>query len=74
MVLVIQRLLKRVKMAAAHERMKENVKKKSRQWKNTELEYFASVSADEENDFALQLDTLALNKSANEAVFRDIKA
>ena len=30
--------------------------------------------ADEENDFALQLDTLALKKSTNEAVFRDIKA
>ena len=30
--------------------------------------------ADEENNLALQLDTLALKKSANEAVFRDIKA
>ena len=67
-------LLKRVKMAAAYERSKQRVKKKSRQWTNTELKYFASVLADEENDFALQLDTLALKKSANEAVFRDIKA
>ena len=67
-------LLKRVKMAAAYERNKQRVKKKSRQWTNTELKYFASVLADEENDFALQLDTLALKKSANEAVCRDIKA
>ena len=67
-------LLKRVIMAAAYERNKQWVKKKSRQWTNTELKYFASVLADEENDFALQLDTLALKKSANEAVFRDIKA
>ena len=61
-------------MAAAHERNKQNVKKKSRLWTNTELTYFASVLADEENDFALQLDTLALKKSANEAIFRGIKA
>ena len=61
-------------MAAAYERNKQRVKKKSRQWTDTELKYFASVLADEGNDFALQLDTLALKKSANEAVFRDIKA
>ena len=48
--------------------------KKSRQWTNTELKCFASVLEDEENDFALQLDTLALKTPANEAVFRDIKA
>ena len=65
--------LKRVKMSAAHQRKKQNVKKKSRQWTNTELKYFASVLADQENDFALQLDTLALKKPANEVVLQDIK-
>ena len=70
----LQCLLKRLKMAAAHERKNQSVKRKSRQWTNTELKYFASVLADKENDLALQLDTLALKKSANEAVFRDVKA
>ena len=56
----LQCLLKCVKVAAAYKRRKQNVKKKSRQWTNTELKYFASVLADEENDFALQPDKLAL--------------
>ena len=60
-------------MAAAHEGKKQNVKKKSRQWTNTELKYFASVLADKENDFVLQLDKLASKKSFNEVVTQLLK-
>ena len=35
-------LLKRVKMAAAHEQKKQNVKNESRQWTTTELRCFRS--------------------------------
>ena len=38
-------------------------------WTETELAYFAIVLADEKNDFAIRLDTLALKKTANNNLF-----
>ena len=46
--------------------------KKERAWTETELKYLALVLADEKNQFAVRLDTLALKKSANNEVFEDI--
>lgn len=48
-------------------------KERSRPWTETELKYFALVLADETNEFAHKLDTLALKKTANKSVFEDIK-
>ena len=39
--------------------------KKSRNWTETELKYFCLVLADKEVDYAHQLDSLALKKSAS---------
>ena len=47
-------------------------RKKSRQWTETELKYFALVLVDEKTEFAYKLDTLALKKTANKSVFEDI--
>ena len=45
---------------------------KERAWTETELKYLALVLADEKNQFAVRLETLALKKSANNYVFEDI--
>ncbi|KAK2558373.1 putative skeletal organic matrix protein 5 [Acropora cervicornis] len=45
---------------------------KERAWTETELKYLALVLADEKNQFAVRLETLALKKSANNDVFEDI--
>ncbi|XP_028406170.1 uncharacterized protein LOC114528693 [Dendronephthya gigantea] len=42
-------------------------------WNSFELKLFALVLADDENDFALTLESLALKKSANIHVFESIK-
>lgn len=46
--------------------------KKERAWTETELKYLALVLADEKNQFAARLETLALKKSASNDVFEDI--
>ena len=43
-----------------------------RAWTKIELAYFAIVLADEKNDFAVRLDTLALKKTANDNLFTEI--
>lgn len=48
--------------------------KKSRNWTETELKYFCLVLADKELEYAHQLDSLALKKSANRKIFEDLKA
>ena len=45
---------------------------KVRAWTETELKYLALVLADEKNQFAVRLETLALKNSANNDVFEDI--
>ena len=46
--------------------------KKGRNWTETELKYFC-ILANEETDYAHQLDSLALKKSANKKIFEDVK-
>ena len=46
---------------------------KSRNWTETELKYFSLILVDEKYEYARQLDTLALKKSANMRVFEEIK-
>ena len=46
--------------------------KKERVWTETELKFVALVLADEETEFAVRLETLALKKSANNEVFQEI--
>ena len=48
-------------------------RQRNRPWTETELKYFAYVLADEKDEFAYKLDTLALKKTANKTVFEDIK-
>ena len=48
--------------------------KKNRNWTETELKYFCLVLADKELEYAHQLDSLALKKSANRKIFEDLKA
>ena len=43
-------------------------------WTENELEFFAEVLADPENNFAISLEKLALKKSANSEVFEHIKS
>ena len=50
-----------------------SAKLRNRPWTDTELKYFAFVLADEKDEFAYKLDTLALTKTANKTVFEDIK-
>ena len=50
-----------------------SAKERSRTWTETELKYFALVLADETNEFAYKLDTLALKKTANKPVFENTK-
>lgn len=57
-----------------HEDMMMATLKKSRNWTETELKYFCIVLADEETNYAHQLDSLALKKSANKAIFEEVKA
>ena len=45
--------------------------KKSRNWTETELKYFCIALADK--DYALQLDSLALKKSANRRIYEEVK-
>ena len=42
-------------------------------WSESELKVFAAVLADEQNDFALSLETLTLKKSSNVHIFKVIK-
>ena len=53
--------------------MKRNSKTRNRRWTEDELELFALVLIDEENNFASSLETLALKKSANNEVFESLK-
>ena len=46
---------------------------RGRKWSEVELKVFASVLADDRNEFALTLETLALKKSANVHIFEAIK-
>lgn len=46
---------------------------RSRKWSESELKVFAAVLADDETEFALSLETLALKKSSNLHIFEDIK-
>ena len=46
--------------------------KKERAWTETELKYLALVLPDEKNQFAVRLETLALEKAAYNDVFEDI--
>ena len=46
---------------------------RGRKWSEVELKVFASVLADDRNEFALTLETLALKKSANVHIFEGIK-
>jgi hypothetical protein len=47
--------------------------KKGRNWTDTELKYFCIVLADENTNYAHQLDSLALKKSANKKIFEEVK-
>ena len=53
--------------------MKRNSKKRNRRWTEDELELFALVLTDEENNFASSLATLTLKKSANNEIFESLK-
>ena len=67
-------LEKSQRLSAQENNMAESsAKERSRPWTKTELKYFALVLADETNEFAYKLDTLALKKTANKPVFEDIK-
>lgn len=55
-----------------HDSNKKNRAKKERVWTETELKYFAIVLADEKKQYAVQLETLALKKSANLCVYEEI--
>ena len=55
---------------AAKKSMKES---RGRKWSEDELKEFASVLADDPNEFALTLETLALKNSANVHIFEAIK-
>lgn len=46
---------------------------RGRKWREVELKVFATVLADDRNEFALTLETLALKKSANFHIFQNIK-
>ena len=46
--------------------------KKERVWTNTEMKYLALVLAEEKNQYAVRLETLALKKSSNNQVFDEI--
>ena len=47
--------------------------KNARRWTGNELELFADVLADPENNFAISLEELVLRKSANYELFKHIK-
>ena len=53
--------------------MKRNSKKRNRRWTEDELELFALVLTDEENNFASSLAILTLKKSANNEIFESLK-
>ena len=46
---------------------------RGRKWREVELNVFATVLADDRNEFALTLETLALKNSANFHIFQNIK-
>ena len=52
---------------------KRNTEVRVRKWTEEELKQFAYVLADEIDDFAYKLESLALKKSANEHIFQKIK-
>ena len=47
--------------------------KNSRRWSPVEIDTFADVLADTENNYAVALDKLALKKSSNNEVFEHIR-
>ena len=53
--------------------MKRNNRTPNRRWVVDELELFALVLTDEENNFSSSIETLALKKSANNKVFESLK-
>ena len=55
----------------AHKKIKTT--KNARGWTGNELELFAEVLADPENNFAISLEELVLKKSANYELFKHIK-
>ena len=62
------------RLSAQENNMAESsAKERSQLCTETELKYFALVLADETNEFAYKLDTLALKKTANKPVLEDIK-
>ena len=46
--------------------------KKECVWTNTEMKYLALVLAEEKKQYAVRLETLALKKSSNKQVFKEI--
>ena len=72
---LVQRRLARVMLNAQNNMAAKNNSKESRgrKWREVELKVFATVLADDRNEFALTLETLALNKSANFHIFQNIK-
>ena len=52
---------------------KDKNTKSTRRWTENELELFAEVLVDPENDLAISLESLTLGKSANNEIFDHIK-
>ena len=52
---------------------KEKNTKSTRRWTENELELFAEVLVDPENNLAISLESLTLGKSANNEIFDHIK-
>ena len=52
--------------------MEKKVTKLARRWTNEETELYAEILSDPDNGFAQSLERLALKKSSNNEVFRQI--
>ena len=53
---------------------KDKTTKNNKRWTENELELFAEVLADLENNFAISFEKLALKKIANNEIFEHIKS
>ena len=54
-------------------KMRDKNQINSRQWTDDEMELFAEVLTDDEDNFAFSLEQLALKKSSNNEVFEHVK-
>lgn len=61
------------KTSESKRKNKKNTEVRVRKWTEYELKQFAYVLADDIDDFAYKLESLALKKSANEHIFQIIK-